>query len=121
VASIGATAGGITGERGTTPTLDDRGHGYPVPVPTTAIQTAAGSEWDAMRERLARSFPDLPEGEVLAELVHAHDAVDYVGTPEAERSELVEFIARYGLMVRTGQVSPSDRLDPERHASPRRN
>jgi hypothetical protein len=121
VASIGATAGGITGVRGTTPTLDDQGHGYPVHVPTTAMQTAAGSEWDAMRARLSRSFPDLPDDEVLAELIHAHDAVEYVGTPESERPELVEFMARYGLMVRTGQVSPSDRLDPERHASPRRN
>lgn len=85
------------------------------------MQTAAGSGWDAIRTRLARSFPDLSDDDVLAELVHAHDAVDYVGTPDSERTELVEFIAHYGLMVRAGQVTPSDRLDPERHASPRRN
>jgi hypothetical protein len=75
---------------------------------------------DQVREQLAADFPDLAEDDIVTELVQAHDAVDYVGTPDGERLELVEFMARYGLMVRTGQVSPSDRLDPEKHASPRR-
>jgi hypothetical protein len=69
---------------------------------------------------LASSFPEFGERDILAELVHAHDAVQYVGMPDHERLELVEFMARYGLLVRAGRVSPSDRLDPERHASPKR-
>jgi hypothetical protein len=85
----------------------------------TSTQTRV-SAWDQVRGDLAASFPEFSEDDILLELVHAHDAVEYVGTPENERLELVEFMARYGLMVRAGQVSPSDRLDPEKHASPRR-
>jgi hypothetical protein len=73
-----------------------------------------------VRGRLASSFPEFGEDDILAEIVTAHDAVEYVGTSEEERLELVEFMARYGLLVRAGRVSPSDRLDPERHASPKR-
>ncbi|HVT65570.1 MAG TPA: hypothetical protein VHD81_10485 [Mycobacteriales bacterium] len=86
----------------------------------TSTQTNADSAWDQVRGNLAASFPDFTDDDILLELVNAHDAVDYVGTPEHERMELVEFMARYGLMVRSGQISPSDRLDPEKHASPRR-
>lgn len=76
--------------------------------------------WDTVRGRLASSFPEFSEDDIVAELVQAHDAVDYVGTPDEDRFELVEFMARYGLLVRAGRVSPSDRLDPEHHASPQR-
>ncbi len=93
-------------------------------MPTTARPstggTKAGGEWERIRGRLASHFPELSEDDIVAELVHAHDSVDYVGMPEEERLELIEFMARYGLLVRAGRVSPSDRLDPERHASPRR-
>ncbi|HWC33865.1 MAG TPA: hypothetical protein VG650_03455 [Mycobacteriales bacterium] len=87
---------------------------------TTAAQSGAGGEFEVVRGRLATSFPEFNEDDILAELVQAHDAVEYVGTPDEERAELVEFMARYGLLVRAGRVSPSDRLDPEKHASPRR-
>lgn len=87
---------------------------------SSATETSADSDWEHLRGKLAADFPDSSEDDILAELVHAHDAVDYVGTPDAERLELVEFMARYGLLVRSGRVSPSDRLDPEKHASPRR-
>jgi len=73
-----------------------------------------------VRGRLASNFPELGEDDIVAELLHAHDSVDYVGTPDDERLELIEFMARYGLLVRSGRVSPSDRLDPETHASPKR-
>lgn len=89
-------------------------------MPTTAPETDAGSEWETIRGRLAASFPEFGEDDILAELMQAHDAVEYVGTPEEDRAELVEFMARYGLLVRSGRITPSDRLDPERHASPRR-
>lgn len=84
------------------------------------MQSNIDSDWDAVRDRLASSFPEFTQDDILLEVVHAHDAVDYVGTPENERLELVEFMARYGLLVRAGRISPSDRLDPEKHASPRR-
>jgi hypothetical protein len=76
--------------------------------------------WGEIGARLVAEFPQFSVSDVLTELVHAHDAASYVGTPEAEQYDVVEFMARYALMVRAGQVSPSDRLDPERHASPRR-
>lgn len=87
---------------------------------STSTQSLAGGDFEALRDRLATSFPDFDEDDIIAELVQAHDAVDYVGTPTEERVELVEFMARYGLMVRSGRITPSDRLDPEKHASPRR-
>lgn len=87
---------------------------------TPATQASADSDWDQVRVRLAAKFPDFDDDDILAEVVQAHDAVRYVGTPEEERLELVEFMARYGLLVRAGRISPSDRLDPEKHASPRR-
>ena len=97
-----------------------RGHdGHYQRVPT-ATDTQVTADWEALRRRLAESFPEFSVDDVLTEIVHAHDAVAYVGTPEGEQYELVEFMARYGLMVRSGRITPSDRLDPERHASPRR-
>lgn len=109
---------------GTTVTLEDELRGYAPRMSTTAQPSTgaanAGGDWETVRGRLASSFPELGEDDILAELVHAHDAVDYVGTSDEERVELVEFMARYGLLVRAGRVSPSDRLDPEHHASPRR-
>ena len=89
-------------------------------MPATAPATAVPASWEALRDKLVKAFPDFSAEDVLIEIVHAHDAVEYVGTPEADQIELVEFMARYGLLVRSGRVTPSDRLDPERHASPRR-
>jgi len=77
-------------------------------------------EWDGVRIRLIREFPQFSLADVVTEVVNAHDAANYVGTPEAEQCEIVEFMARFALKVRDGQVVPSDRLDPERHASPHR-
>ncbi|HEX3898102.1 MAG TPA: hypothetical protein VHW74_02945 [Mycobacteriales bacterium] len=76
--------------------------------------------WDTLRAKLVTAFPDFSAEDVLTEIVHAHEAVQYVGTPDEDQYELVEFMARYGLLVRAGRISPSDRLDPEHHASPRR-
>ena len=89
-------------------------------MPTTSPSTFVAADWDALRAKLVTSFPDFNPDDVLTEIVHAHEAVEYVGTPQSERLELVEFMARYGLLVRSGRITPSDRLDPEHHASPRR-
>jgi hypothetical protein len=91
---------------------------------STVVEHPTGSsepsDWGEIGARLTAEFPQFAVSDVLVELVHAHDAANYVGTPEHEIHDVVEFMARYALMVRCGQVSPSDRLDPERHASPRR-
>lgn len=87
---------------------------------TTASSTLTPASFDALTARLVEAFPDFTPEDVLIEIVHANDAVEYVGTPDEDRYELVEFMARYGLMVRSGRITPSDRLDPEHHASPRR-
>ncbi|HVT20854.1 MAG TPA: hypothetical protein VHE57_05655 [Mycobacteriales bacterium] len=89
-------------------------------MPTPAAPPSADPDWNKLRGRLVAKFPEFSEDDILLELVHARDAVEYVGTPQEERLELVEFMARYGLLVRAGRISPSDRLDPEKHASPRR-
>ncbi|HVW81384.1 MAG TPA: hypothetical protein VHB69_10670 [Mycobacteriales bacterium] len=84
------------------------------------MRRTAPPSWDTLRDKMVKAFPEFSAEEVLTEIVHAHDAVAYVGTPDEDQYELVEFMARYGLMVRAGRITPSDRLDPERHASPRR-
>jgi hypothetical protein len=78
------------------------------------------SGWDGISTRLIAEFQQFAAADIVAEVVHAQQSAEYVGTPEAEQYEVVEFMARYALMVRAGEISPSDRLDPERHASPRR-
>jgi len=84
------------------------------------VQAGESTDWGVVGERLVGEFPELPATEVLAELVHAHEAALYVGTPASELSDVVEFMAAYALKVRLGLVTPSDRLDPERHAVPQR-
>ncbi|HWA67041.1 MAG TPA: hypothetical protein VG899_11810 [Mycobacteriales bacterium] len=81
---------------------------------------SASANWETLRNKLSKAFPEFSAEDVLTEIVHAHDAVEYVGTPDEDQYELVEFMARYGLLVRAGRITPSDRLDPECHASPRR-
>lgn len=89
-------------------------------MPAAAAETLAPADWTALRDKLVDAFPDFGPEDVLTEILNAHDAVQYVGTPESDQYELVEFMARYGLLVRSGRITPSDRLDPEKHASPRR-
>ncbi len=76
--------------------------------------------WSEIGARLVAEFPQFAMADVLTELVQAHLAANYVGTPDIEQCEVVELMARFALKVRDGQVVPSDRLDPERHASPHR-
>lgn len=77
-------------------------------------------DWGEITERLSADFPSYPASDIIAELVSARDAALYVGTSETDLAEVVEFMATYAMKVRDGQVTPSDRLDPERHATPRR-
>lgn len=77
-------------------------------------------DWGEIGHRLTAAFREYPAEEVLAELVQARDAAVYVGTPESDLAEVVEFMATYAMKVRAGLVTPSSRLDPETHASPRR-
>jgi hypothetical protein len=88
---------------------------------TTTIPSQATSiDWGEIGERLVARFPSYTAADVLAELVHAHDAALYVGTAETDLADVVEFMATYAMKVRSGEVTPSDRLDPEKHAAPRR-
>jgi hypothetical protein len=83
-------------------------------------QTQNDIDWGEITERLAADFPSYPASDIIAELVSAHEAAQYVGTSAADLAEVVEFMATYAMKVRAGLVTPSDRLDPERHATPRR-
>ena len=88
------------------------------PEPVLSITTTE-PDWGAITERLVSEFPSFTASEVIAEIVQARDAAVYVGTDPDELAELVEFMTSYALRVRLGEVVPSSRLDPERHASPR--
>jgi hypothetical protein len=85
-----------------------------IPAQSTSI------DWSDVGARLIARFPTFPAADVLAELVSAHDAALYVGTAESDLADVVEFMATYAMKVRSGEVTPSDRLDPEKHAAPRR-
>lgn len=77
-------------------------------------------DWGEIGNRLTAAFPQYPASDIFAELVQARDAAAYVGTSDADLAEVVEFMATYAMKVRAGLVTPSSRLDPETHASPRR-
>jgi hypothetical protein len=84
----------------------------------TGLSDSIGqADWGAIGERLVAAFPEYPAGEVLAELVHAHDAAIYVGTGERDLAEVVEFMAVYAMKVRAGLISPSGRIAPETRSS----
>jgi len=75
--------------------------------------------WGAVSERLVVEFPDFTAADVIAEIVHARDSANFVGTDPAELEEVVEFMVRYALQVRSGIVAPSDRLQPMPRVSTR--
>jgi hypothetical protein len=83
------------------------------------VATTDEPDWGAMTEKLVANFPAFAAGDVIAEIVQARDAAVYVGTTDDDLAEVVEFMATYALRVRAGEVTPSSRLDPETHASPR--
>ena len=88
----------------------------PEVVPTQVVTI----DWGEIGARLTAAFPQYCASEVFAELVQARDAAVFVGTPDRELAEVVEFMATYAMKVRAGLVNPSSRLDPETHASPRK-
>jgi hypothetical protein len=89
-------------------------------MPESTAPVAALPDWGVIGDRLVAAFPGYPAKEVLAEIVHAHEAALYVGTPEHDLADVVEFMAIYAMKVRSGQVSPSGRIAPEsRTPSPR--
>lgn len=69
-------------------------------------------DWGAMSTRLVDEFPDYAAAEVIAEIAQARDSAIFVGTATNDLEELVEFMARYALQVRSGLIAPSDRLQP---------
>jgi hypothetical protein len=72
----------------------------------------AEPDWGAMSERLVEEFPDFTAADVITEIVQARDSAIFVGTDPRDLEELVEFMVRYALQVRSGLISPSDRLQP---------
>jgi len=89
----------------------------------TAISEMTGPReprWGAIIDRLSQEFQDVEKAEIIAEIVHARDSADFVGTEPGELEELVEFMVRYALQVRCGLVVPSDRLQPMPRTSTRR-
>jgi len=72
----------------------------------------AEPDWGALSERLVEEFPDFTAADVIAEIVQARDSANFVGTEPTELEEIVEFMVRYAMQVRSGLVAPSDRLQP---------
>jgi hypothetical protein len=70
------------------------------------------ADWGAVTERLVEEFPDFTASDVITEIVHARDSAVFVGTAPSDLEELVEFMVRYALQVRSGLIAPSDRLQP---------
>lgn len=89
------------------------------PEPGLGAAPSPEPDWGALTERLVAEFPSFAAADVIAEIVQARDAAVYVSTATADLGEVVEFMATYALRVCLGEIIPSDRLDPERHASPR--
>jgi hypothetical protein len=72
-------------------------------------------DWPTLRGHLARQFPTVAESQLEAELDRARAAVVLFDLIEDERLPTVELMVRHNLMLLTGQIKDSVRLDPESH------
>lgn len=77
--------------------------------------TEASAEWAQLCQRLADRFPELPSGAVMDEVFRAKGAAEAFSLSESDQLDICERMARNHLMVRSGQILPSARLDPESH------
>jgi hypothetical protein len=78
-----------------------------IQIPHTDLQT--------LRDRLSKQFPTVSAARVDDEIARACVASSWVGLPADELIATVEIAVRHNLMLFTGEVPDSSRLDPERH------
>lgn len=71
--------------------------------------------WSTLAQHIADAFPQVDLADITRELRNAREAVDSFDVGE-DALEMAELIARYRLMVVTGEIAESAKLDPQRHA-----
>jgi hypothetical protein len=72
-------------------------------------------DWVTLRDHLVRQFPTVSDQQVDDEIDRARAAVEMFDLTGFERVPTAELIVRHNLMLLTGQVTDSVRLDPETH------
>jgi hypothetical protein len=73
------------------------------------------SELATLRAHLSEHFPTVSIVRVDDEIARAYEASAWFGLPADELLSTVEIAVRHNLMLFTGQVPDSSRLDPETH------
>jgi hypothetical protein len=68
-----------------------------------------------LRDHLSVQFPAVSVARVDDEIARACEASSWVGLPADELLSTVEIAVRHNLLLFTGQVPDSSRLDPEIH------
>lgn len=97
---------------------------FPSPRVSRAVEVAqtrlprccpSHPDWPTLRDHLTSQFPTVAESQLEAELDRAAAAVILFDLIEDERLPTVELMVRHNLMLLTGQIKDSVRLDPESH------
>ena len=70
---------------------------------------------ETLRGHLLEQFAGVPIARVDDEIARARDAAAWFRLPADELVSTVEITVRHNLMLFTGQVPDSSRLDPETH------
>lgn len=72
-------------------------------------------DWPTLRAHLARQFPTVEAVLIDDEIDRAREAAVMFGVPREEQLPTVEIVARHNLMLLTGEIVETSRLDPETH------
>jgi hypothetical protein len=91
----------------------------PGPVSPAATPIARCCErhddWIQLAEHLIAGFPDIDPGEIVDQLTRARTAAERFGLHDDDALDICERMARHQLLIQTGHVPASARLDPESH------
>jgi hypothetical protein len=68
-----------------------------------------------LRDRLSAQFPTVAIVRIDDEIARAYEASSWFGLAAGELLSTVEIAVRHNLMLFTGQIPDSSRLDPETH------
>jgi hypothetical protein len=73
------------------------------------------ADWRTLAAHLVDDFTELPAGDVVREIGRAKRATESFELEVAEQIGVAELMARHQLMLLSGRLVDSARLDPERH------
>jgi hypothetical protein len=76
-------------------------------------------DWATLAQHLLAGYPDLDAERVVDTVRRARDAVDLAAVTGPDALTTAEMIARYQLLLLSGEATEAARLDPERNVRSR--